>query len=138
MQVEYKGKKYDAYSLLMRRENAEEILSGRKKVEIRSMSPFYQRMFIDETRELEEDEIIPFRQLCAVHFYSTGAPWTLDCMIKEIGIAEMTEEAISELREEFDFHEFDEEVKKFADVPEEEVPEFFYLVIGEIAGSKGL
>lgn len=138
MQVEYKGHKYDAYSLVMRRENAEAILRGEKKLEVRASTPYYQRMFIDENRPLEEDEIVPFRNTCAVHFYSTGAPWTLDCFIDKIGVAELTAEDVADLGELYDFHDFDDEVKKYEGVPDDERPEFFYLAIDEIIGSKGL
>lgn len=138
MKVTYKGKEYDAYSLVMRRENAEAILRGEKKLEVRAATPYYQRMFIDEGRPLEEGEEIPFKKICAIHFYSTGAPWTLDCMIGVIGVAELNEEVVADLAEEFDFHDFDEEVKKYEGLPEDERPDFFYLSIEAIASSSGL
>lgn len=68
-----------------------------------------------------EDECKPVLRtdIEAIHFYSTGAPWTLDVAIDEIGIGEVTEEGIKFMHDEFDFHDFDEQLKEFKKNPTE-------------------
>lgn len=47
MKITYNGKEHEAYALVMKRENALEILNGTKRVEIRAFTEFYDRMFLD-------------------------------------------------------------------------------------------
>ena len=105
MKINYKGQEIEAYSLVMNRNNALDILNGKKCIETRMLSSKYEKMFtdfnqIEENEKLRkagrEDECqsILRTDIEAIHFYSTGAPWTLDVAIDEIGIGEVTEEGI--------------------------------------------
>lgn len=138
------GKEYKAYSLLMRKENALDILHGKKRVELRSASPFYEKMFIDEEQaKRNEDDPDnyepPLRgDVVVVHFYSTGSDWTLDVFIDNIGLAYLSKELVEELNEEYDFHELDDEWQKYEGRSDEDVPQFFWLGIDEIIQHSGL
>jgi hypothetical protein len=113
------------------------------------LSTKYEKMFtdfaqVDENEKLRksghEDECKPVLRtdIEAIHFYSTGAPWTLDVAIDEIGIGEVTEEGIKFMHDEFDFHDFDEQLKEFKKNPPKELPLFYYLHICEIISHSGL
>ena len=149
MKINYKGQEIEAYSLVMNRTNALDILNGKKCIETRMLSSKYEKMFtdfnqIEENEKLRkagrEDECqsILRTDIEAIHFYSTGAPWTLDVAIDEIGIGEVTEEGIKFMHDEFDFHDFDEQLKEFKKNPPKELPLFYYLHICEIISHSGL
>lgn len=149
MKIYYKGQQIEAYPLVMKKENALEILSGKKTIETRKLSSKYEKMFTD-FKQLEENEKLrkagrenecqPILRtdVEAIHFYSTGAPWTLDVAIDEIGIGEITEEGIKFMHDEFDFHDFDEQLEEFKKNPPEEPPLFYYLHICEVISHSGL
>lgn len=149
MKISYNGQEIEAYSLVMTKENALAILNGKKDIETRMLSTKYEKMFtdfaqVDENEKLRksghEDECKPVLRtdIEAIHFYSTGAPWTLDVAIDEIGIGEVTEEGIKFMHDEFDFHDFDKQLEAFKKNPPEELPLFYYLHICEIISHSGL
>lgn len=147
--IEINGVQTEAYSLIMRKENALEILNGKKNVEIRSLSSKYEKMFTD-FEQLKENEALRKQgrdneckpilrtDIGAVHFYSTGAPWTLDVEIDEIGIGEVTPEGIAFLQDEFGFHGLDYALEDVKNNPKEEPDLFYYLHISGIIGQTGL
>lgn len=149
MKIKYKGQDIEAYSLIMRKENALDILNGKKTIETRMISSKYEKMFTD-FKQLEKNErlrkagrenecqSILRTDIEAVHFYSTGSSWTLDVAIDEIGIGEITEEGIKFMHEEFDFHDFDEQLEEFKKNPPEELPLFYYLHLCEVISHSGL
>ncbi len=149
MKIKYNGNEYEAYSLIMRKENALEIFNGTKRVEIRVFTPHYMDMFIDQEKlarnkkidvgELDASEwSAPLKDTPCVHFYSPNGGWSLDVSIENIGIASMTQEDIEWLSSEYDFHDYDDEWQQFAGLPEEEIPSFFYICIEKILHSEGL
>lgn len=147
--IKYKGQDVEAYSLIMRKENALDILNGKKVIETRALSMKYEKMFTD-FKQLEENEKLRKEgredkcksalrtDVEAVHFYSTGASWFLDVAIDEIGIGEITEEGIKFMHDEFGFHDFDEQLEEFKKNPPKEKPLFYYLHICEIIDHNGL
>jgi hypothetical protein len=138
MKIEYKGQQVEAYSLIMRKENALDIIAGKKKIEIRAFSPKYESMFlhVDRVQKFIDDpqnEVLPFKMDAkAIHFYNYGNTWYLDVMIEEIGLAQATERDIKMLADEFDFHEYDDQWQQYAELPDGETPMFFWLALGEI------
>lgn len=147
--IKYNGQEVEAYSLIMTKANALDILNGKKVIEARKLSSKYEKMFTN-FKQLEENERLrkegrenkcqPILRtdIEAIHFYSTGAPWFLDVAIDEIGIGEVTEEGIKFMHEEFDFHDFDEQLEEFKKNPPEEIPLFYYLHISEVINHEGL
>jgi len=149
MKIKFEGNEYDAYALIMRKPNAQAILSGKKTLEIRQFSNRYVKMFTDfeqvekNAKLREEGRDDECQSSCrgdigVVHFYSTGAPWFLDVKIDEIGIATMCEEDIKFLNDEYDFHDYDNEWQQFNDLPFNEKPMFYYLHISDILQYEGL
>ena len=147
--IKYNGQEVEAYSLIMTKANALDILIGKKVIEARKLSSKYEKMFtnfkqLEENERLRkegrENECQPILRtdIEAIHFYSTGAPWFLDVAIDEIGIGEVTEEGIKFMHEEFDFHDFDEQLEEFKKNPPEEIPLFYYLHISEVINHEGL
>lgn len=147
--IKYNGQEVEAYSLIMTKANALDILNGKKVIEARKLSSKYEKMFtnfkqLEENERLRkegrENECQPILRtdIEAIHFYSTGAPWFLDVAIDEIGIGEVTEEGIKFMQEEFGFHEFDEQLEEFKKNPPEEIPLFYYLHISEVINHEGL
>ena len=147
--IKYNGQEGEAYSLIMTKANALDILNGKKVIEARKLSSKYEKMFtnfkqLEENERLRkegrENECQPILRtdIEAIHFYSTGAPWFLDVAIDEIGIGEVTEEGIKFMHEEFDFHDFDEQLEEFKKNPPEEIPLFYYLHISEVINHEGL
>ena len=145
MKITYNGKEHEAYALVMKRENALEILNGTKRVEIRAFTEFYDRMFLDmdivakNERDPEHFES-PMKKTYCAHFYTMNkkAPWFLDVSIDNIGIASMIEEDIKWLNETYDFHDFDNEWQQFVGKPDDEIPYFYYLGIEKILQHEGL
>lgn len=147
--IKYNGQEVEAYSLIMTKANALDILNGKKVIETRKLSSKYEKMFTN-FKQLEENEILrkegrenecqPILRtdIEAIHFYSTGAPWFLDVVIDEIGIGEITEEGLQFMHEEFDFHDFDDLLEEFKKNPPEELPLFYYLHICEVINHEGL
>ena len=147
MKINYNGQEIEAYSLIMTKENALDILNGKKSIETRMLSAKYEKMFtdfaqVDENEKFRkagrEQECQPILRtdIEAIHFYSTGAPWTLDVAIDEIGIGEITEEGIKNLKDVNKTYEFYDEYreiiisKKVAQIIKENVPYAkFYPVI---------
>ncbi|WP_370859709.1 hypothetical protein [Phocaeicola plebeius] len=147
--IKYNGQDVEAFALIMNKKNALDILNGKKTIETRMLSAKYEKMFTDFKqlekneklrKEGREDECQPILRtdIEAIHFYSTGAPWFLDVAIDEIGIGEVTEEGIKFMHEEFDFHDFDEQLEEFKKNPPEEIPLFYYLHISEVINHEGL
>ena len=135
--IKYNGQEVEAYSLIMTKANALDILNGKKVIEARKLSSKYEKQLEENERlrkEGRENECQPILRtdIEAIHFYSTGAPWFLDVAIDEIGIGEVTEEGIKFMHEEFDFHDFDEQLVEFKKNPPEEITVFYYLNISEV------
>ena len=148
MKITVDGQKEEAYALIMRKENALEILHGTKTVEIREANSKYEKMFTDQDRleknrqaeaEGRDEWQVPVRtDVAFVHFYNYNNSWSLDCEIDEIGTASLTEEDVDFLNQEFGFHELDNEWQEFVGKPDDEIPFFFYLNIKGIVAHRGL
>lgn len=148
MKINVNGNEVEAYALIMKKENALEILRGEKTIEIRVDSPKYVKMFTDQEQvernrkaeaEGRDEWESPLRKdIGFVHFYNYAGTWSLDCEIDEIGTASLIKDDIDFLNEEYGFHDFDDQWQEFEGKPEEEIPFFFYLHIAAIVGHRGL
>ena len=148
MKINVNGNEVEAYALIMKRENALEILRGEKTIEIRVDSPRYVKMFTDQEQvernrkaeaEGRDEWESPLRKdIGFVHFYNYAGTCSLDCEIDEIGTASLIKDDIDFLNEEYGFHDFDNEWQQYEGKPEEEIPFFFYIHIAAIVGHQGL
>lgn len=141
MKIKVNGKEYEAYDLVMRRENAQAIIDGKKQVEIRSFNSHYMGLFYDKEKrksfdasDMSAEE--PFKDIKFVRFHNYNYSWYLDVQIDEIGSVILDKEGIGGLQEDFNFHELDDELERYKDTPADEIPLVFYLHIKKIVGRK--
>lgn len=149
MKINYKGQEAEAYALIMKKENALEILNGKKTVEFRNFTPKYEKMFTDFEQIAKNQDLVaagreneclpPFNtDIEAVHFYPYNNSWHLDVLIDEIGTVDITEEGAKFLADTFGCHEMDDQWQQFAHLPKDQIPFMFYLHIDKIVGHHGL
>ena len=133
MKIKVEGKEVEAYNLLMRKEYAMDIVSGKKTLEIREFKSHYVDMFTDK-EQLKK----PFKSVSYVRFHNYDYSWILDVKIDEIGLSTMCQEDIEELAEAFNFHDYDKEWQQFEHLEDDEKPLFYWLHIKEIVSRKGI
>lgn len=148
MNILVNGKEVEAYSLLMKKENALDIVSGKKRLEIREFKSHYVEMFTDR-KQLEINEGLrkcgrdeeceePFKPIKYVQFHNYNYSWTLDVEIDEIGLSTVCKEDIEELAEAFDFNDFNNEWQQYEHLNDDEKPIFYWLHIKEVISRKGI
>ena len=155
MKINVNGKEYEAYNLIMQRENALEIIRGQKKLESRNFSDFYIKMFlnVDEfnkiigyvnaDKPIPDPETVdlrifkhPFRpeypeeKRMAIHFTNRQHSWYLDVLLKEQMVESLTPKTIRTLGEEFGFHDFDYLIPELENQTDDDdaEPYFFFAI----------
>ena len=147
--------KYDApqpetvrvLNLLMRKEFAQAIVNGEKKVEIRAFSEHYFDRLTDkkvdkwmtEHRDKKDMDMEAFNEfMCAtrpvarIHFHNYNNSWFLDVTCTENALVGLTDEVVADLQNRLDCHEFVEMVASFQAKNDPNRPLFYYFVIGDI------
>lgn len=148
MRIKVDGKEVEAYDLLMRKEYALDIISGKKTLEIREFKSHYVRMFTDKDqlkkneglrKEGKDDECVdPFKLVSYIRFHNYDYDWILDVRIDEIGIGTMCQGDIEDLADSFGFHDYDNEWQQYEHLADDEKPVFYWLHVKEIVGRKGI
>nr|DAS12940.1 MAG TPA: hypothetical protein [Caudoviricetes sp.]DAS70685.1 MAG TPA: hypothetical protein [Caudoviricetes sp.] len=149
MTIEVNGKPVEAYHLIMKKENALDILKGKKKVEIRAFSEKYNDLFIDKKlyKEYQKDLENPngsmtiedtLKDTAYIYFTNYNKTWELIVEVLDIAVYQMTKEDIEVLNEDYDFHDLDNEWQQYKDLTEEEIPMFYGLGLADIVSHKGL
>ncbi|MGM9686930.1 MAG: ASCH domain-containing protein [Bacteroidaceae bacterium] len=140
-------------NLIMRREFAEQILRGEKKVEVRSFSDHYYNRLTDKKvdkwmtahrndknmdREAFDEFMCSTRPVLKIHFHNYNNSWFLDCTCTENALIGVTEDNVKYLQDKYGCHEFDELLAsiqaKEKGVKNDMVsrPLFYYFAIGEV------
>lgn len=139
----------ECLNLIMKREFAEKILTGEKKVEFRDCSEHYckrlisQEMldYIDKKLDDKNDPdfalavdnyISSLRPVETIHFHNYNNTWFLDVRVKVNEIISITDEDVKFLQDEFNCHECDEDLEYYNKHPRMERPSYFYFVIDEV------
>ena len=149
MTIEIEGKQVEAYHLIMKKENALDILNGKKKVEIRAFSEKYNDLFIDKKlyKEYQKDLENPngsmtiedtLKDTAYIYFTNYNKTWELIVEILDIAVYQMTKEDIEVLNEDYDFHNLDNEWQQYKDLTEEEIPMFYGLGLADVVSHKGV
>ena len=139
-------KPVECLNLIMRREFAEEILAGTKKVEIRSYSQHYCGRLYDKEVLAYEDahwddelmrmQMIDFndsvRAVKKIHFHNYNNSWFLDVECIDNNTVLLVDEQVKYLQDEYDCHEFDEELARLNKRRSADRPAYFYFAVGRI------
>ncbi len=132
--------------LIMKREWAEKILTGEKKVEFRDYTEHYAKRLFDKNvmdyidKHLNDEEFMagyeylysPLRQVETIHFHNYNNTWFLDVEVEINQIVEATQEDADYLHEEYGCDELYEDVEWQKKHPREEMGKFFYFVIKDV------
>lgn len=136
----------ECLNLIMRKEFAQEIVDGKKTVEIRAYSKHYTERLYDqkvleyEKRHWDDEEmrqgILEFtdsiRPVKKIHFHNYNNTWSLDVSCVENGTVIVNDEQVKYLQDEYDCHEFDEMLEDLNRKKTSDRPIFFFFAIGEI------
>ena len=135
--------------LVLRREYAEQIFFDEKRVEIRSYSAHYCGRLYDKDvltyeekhwdNELMKMQMIDFndsvRAVETLHFHNYNNTWFLDVECIDNNTVVLVDDQVKFLQDEYDFHEFDEELDELNKQGAKERPIYFYFAIGAILGT---
>ena len=136
----YDADEIECLDLIMKREFAEAIIRGEKKVEFRAYTEKYENMLFDEEvlKFMEEHLDDPLVQECAdalkevktIRFRNYNKSWELvvECEVNDIIIAD--KESVWFLQEQYGCHELDEVYEQTKKSRKKNV--YFYFVIGKI------
>lgn len=139
MKIDHDGKEVEAYHLIMRKENALDILNGKKKAEIRTFSDKYVGMFVDsdlQGKGLDFEETL--KTTAYARFTNYNGSWHLDVKLSELSLCTLDKVTVEEINNDFDLHDLDNEWEQHDHLPDEEKPLFFLLGISEVISHSGL
>lgn len=143
-------KHVECLDLVTKRDWAEQILSGEKKIQLDLDNDFFcDRIldsetldFVEKMREEKNEEALlaegvfynSIMQVDTIHFHSYANSWYVDVSVKENGLLAITDRSVAILHEEYDCHELDTELErcKTMCIPDEERPRRFFFVFDKV------
>lgn len=156
--MKIEGKKVDAYHLIMRKENALEILNKTKTLEIRDFNKKYGQMFIDPKKEavylekikdpnfeyIDENGVAEcdkiYKDTKYIFFTNYDKTWSLVVEIRRIFMLWLTDDDMDFLENELNFKDYKEGYQKFKETYKEgdEIPAIFAIDIKRIVSHENL
>ena len=140
-----KAKDVECLNLIMRKEFAEQILAGTKKLEYRAYSEHYVSRLVDKdvceyiNMHKESDEVLAFcndiRQVKKIHFHNYSNSWYLDVEVTYNDCFALTKDDVEFLQKEYGVHDWDAELARLEARKEPMRPFFFYFVCGKVLGT---
>lgn len=132
--------------LIMRREWAEKILLGEKRVEFRDFNDFYAGRLYDKAtydyceKHLDDEEFInllpsqypALRQVETIHFHDYNNTWYLDVEVEYNDIMEATQEDADFLHEEYGCDDLYEDVEWQKKHPRADTRAYFVFMIRQV------
>lgn len=139
----------ECLDLLTKREEAEKILSGEKKIVFVDFNDFYCDKLYDQQTHDFVDKLLadhddgtlaygvfysPIKHVYTIHFHNYSNTWYLDVLLKVNDIMTISDDDIEFLHKEFNCYELDGELKECnkKKIPLDERPQKFYFVIDEV------
>lgn len=135
----------ECLNLIMKREFAEQILAGTKKLEFRAYSEHYVKRLIDPDvanyiqMHVDDDDVMMFcsdiRQVKKIHFHNYSNSWYLDVECDYNDVFSITKRDIEYLNKEYDCHDYDADLARFEAMKAEQRPWLFFFVCGKVLGT---
>ena len=135
----------ECLNLIMKREYAEQILRGTKKLEFRAYSDHYVRRLIDPEvadyigMHVNDEAVVMFcndiRQVKRIHFHNYSNSWFLDIECDYNDAFCINKRDIEFLQKEYGCHDFDKDLARFEALGTEQRPWLFYFVCGKVLGT---
>ena len=142
------AKDIECLNLIMKKEFAEQIIAGTKKLEFRAYSNHYVSRLIDKDvsayiqRHINDDKVITFcndiRQVKMIHFHNYENSWILDVECDFNDVFCINKQDIDFLHEKYNCHDFDDDLARFEAMKAEQRPYIFYFVCGKIIKRVGI
>lgn len=134
--------------LVMKPENARDIINGVKKVEFRAYTQHYVNRLYDKAtenyaeRHKDEPDILfwvdTMRRVDTIRFHDYWHTWTLDVECTFQDLVAPTDEGVAMLHEEYDCHEMDKLNRKLKREGATRFPLYFYFELGKILNRENI
>ena len=138
------AKDVECLNLIMRREFAEQILKGEKKVEIRAVSQHYLDRLVDKKvadfkgrheNDMDVQDLCdPIRLVKKIHFHNYNNSWYLDVAVEMNDFVAADEEGVKFLHDRYNCNELDEVYNSLGNLGDN-APCFFYFALGDVLGT---
>ena len=138
-------------NLLLKKEFAEEIIKGNKKVEFRAYSKHYMDRLYDKAlldygdKNIPDEDMNdfvdfarPLRKVEKIHFHNYNNSWSLDVEVIDNWTVAVTRDEVESLQMDYDCHELDEMLEDLEKQKAKNRPIFFFFAMGEILSREGI